>query len=287
MTERFPQTWFAQRFRLLRIGPSGLPTVALAIVVAATGCSGQSGVSGAAASTRPAVTPSQESTPTLEPAPDPTERATPRPTPSAVARGELAVTEFGYSTWQGEFDDGARLSWAAIVENPNPTDSWVATSADVSVSFFDAGGSVVASATDTIALILPGQRAAVVGSDSPFGNPDLALIASMEVRLGEPRWEEAREALGAFTVSDVQIRYGEFGDATVTGQVASTFADEITDAYANAVYRDSAGAIVGGDFTFIDFIPPGDSIPFEISGFGSPPAATGAEVYIGFSFLSL
>lgn len=235
--------------------------------------------------------PDADTTPTAEPTEratqTPTRRPTPRPTPTPVAREDLVVVEQGFSTWQGEFDDGARLSWAAVIENPNSTDTWLATTADIRVSFFDAGGGVISSASDSVALVLPGQRAAVVGSDSPFSNPDLGLIASMEVRLGQPRWEEAEGSLGAFEVSGVQMRTGEFGDATVTGQVASTFESEIEDAYATAVYRDASGAVIGGDYTFIDFIPSGETTPFEISGFGSPPGSTSADVYVTFSFLSL
>ena len=256
--------------------------IALTSLIAA--CSG----GGGAASGRDATEtpPTLRATPTERATPEPTRRPTPRPTPTAVARLDLEVSEYGYSTYQGEFDDGANLTWAVVVENPNASHTWLATSTDVRVSFYDSGGGVVASATDTIALVIPGQTAAVVGSDSYFSNPDLGLISSMDVRLGQPRWEEADGPLGAFEVSDVQIRHGQFGDATVTGQVASTFVEEIEDAYATAVYRDAAGAIVGGDFTFIDFIPSGETIPFEISGFGTPPGTESADVFITFSFLS-
>lgn len=227
-----------------------------------------------------------EPSPTARPTPDSTPRRTQRPTPTPVARVDLEVVDFGFSTWQGEFDDGANLSWAAIVENPNTADTWIATRADVRVSFYDADGAVVTTASDTVALVLPGQQAAIVGYDSPFSNSDLGSIAEMEIRLGEPDWEQAEEPLGSFTVSGVQVRRGEFGDSTVTGEVSSTFADEIEDAYATAVYRDGSGAIVGGDFTFIDFIPAGETTPFEISGFGSPPSVESADVFVTFSFLS-
>jgi hypothetical protein len=265
-----------------RAGPAVL--IGLTLVLVACSAPGVGAIPSDGSATAVAT---QDATPTEQPTPSPTPRPTPRPTPTPVARADLEVTEYGFSTWQEEFDDGARLSWAVVVSNPNPADSWLATSTDVRVSFYDAGGGVISSATDTVALLLPGGQAALVGSDSPFSNPDLGLIASMDVRLGQPQWEEADGPLGAFEVSGVQVRTGQFGDSTVTGQVASTFADEIEDAYAVAVCRDAAGAIIGGDFTFIEFIPSGETTPFEISGFGSPPGTSSADVFVTFSFLSL
>lgn len=266
--------------------PLAALAVGLALAVAACGSPNTAAVSDGSdpsASADPTAT----ERPTPEPTATATPRPTPRPTPTPDPREDVAVVDYGYSTWQGEYDDGARLSWAVVIENPNPDTQWVATRIDVRVSFFDAGGGVITTATDTVALVLPGQQAAVVGSDSPFSNPDLGLIESMDVRLGQPSWEEADGPVGAFEVSGIQIRTGQFGDATVTGQVSSTFADEIEDAYATAVYRDAAGAVIGGDFTFIEFIPSGESTPFEISGFGTPPGTSSADVYVTFSFLSL
>lgn len=229
------------------------------------------------------ATPTSE--PTERPTARPTQRPTPRPTPSAVPRADLEVAEYGFSTYQGQYDDGANLSWAVVIENPNAANSWLATSTDVRVSFFDVGGGVIASTSDTIALVLPSGKGAVVGSESYMSNSDLELVETMEVRLGEPAWEEADGPVGSFTTSGVQVRADDFG-VTTTGTIESTFADEIEDAYGTAVYRDAAGAIIGGDFTFIDFIEPGESTPFEISGFSAPPAVTSAEVYVTFSFLS-
>lgn len=266
--------------------PRRVASAWIAAIVVLTACASSSG-SSAEADPTVGTTPTPAASQTPRPTPSATPTPTSRPTPTAQPRADLEVSEYGFSTWQGEFDDGARLSWAVIVDNPNPANSWIATRLDIRVSFFDGGGGVVTTTSDTVALLVPGQKAAVVGSDSPFSNPDLGLIERMEVRLGEPSWEQADGPLGAFEVSGVQVRRGEYGDSTVTGQVSSTFADEIEDAYATAVYRNADGAIVGGDFTFIEFIPSGEATPFEISGFGSPPSAASADVYVTFSFLSL
>src|SRR5687768_14900648 len=76
-------------------------------------------------SSSPRATPSERATPKATPRPTP--RATPTPNP----RADLKVAESGYSTYQGEFDDGANLTWAVVVDNPNPLNTWLATSTDV------------------------------------------------------------------------------------------------------------------------------------------------------------
>ncbi|MEO6579125.1 MAG: hypothetical protein ABIO99_09555 [Candidatus Limnocylindria bacterium] len=96
---------------------------------------------------------------------DKSERNARRPTLVAAAHktGYVVVVDSGFSTFQGEFEDGVSLNWALILENPN-SDS-LATGVPVNVSFVDASGSVVATASDTVGLLLPGTRAAVTGGD--------------------------------------------------------------------------------------------------------------------------
>lgn len=218
---------------------------------------------------------------------DRTPRPTRRPTPTPVPRENIVVVDYGYSTFRGEYDEGDSLSWAVILENPNQADTWIGTGISVSVTFKDAGGGVVSNAGDTVAAILPEQTVAIAGADSHFSNPDLELIASMEVQLGTPRWEMAEESLGAFTVSGIQTRTSEFGGVNTTATVASTFEREMESVYATAVYYGAEGNIIGGDWTFVDFIPAGGEIAFEISGFSAMPGITGTEVYLTLSFISL
>jgi len=218
--------------------------------------------------------------------PRPTVRppSTPRPTPTPEPRDEITLIDYGFSTYQGEFDDGANLSWAVVLENPNA--NWLATRVTLNVSFLDDAGSIVTTANETVALILPGKQAAAVGSDSYFSNPDLGTIATMEVQLGSADWERPEVPVGEFTITDIATRLGEFGQVTTTARISSTFADEITNPQAVVVYYDAEGNILGGDFTFVDFVPAGGTIPIEISGFEALPGLSSSEVFITFSFLS-
>lgn len=49
----------------------------------------------------------------------------------------------------------------------------------------------------------------------------------------------------------------------------------------------AGGAIVGGDRTFVDFVPTGGSAAVEITSFSDLPAPAGTEVYAELSNLSL
>lgn len=243
----------------------------------------------AACSSPPVADIAVESTAVATPAPTPrpTVRfaATAPPTATPAPAEDIAVANFGFSTYQGEFDDGANLNWAVLLENPS-SDSF-ATRLSVNVSFLDGAGSVVTTANETVALLLPTKQVAITGGDSYYSNPDLATIVSMEVQIGSPDWEGMGGIAGEFTISDVATRFGEFGQVTTTAQVASTFAREIESPQAVVVYFNEAGGVIGGDYTYVDFIPAGGSIPIEISGFGSVPGIFSSDVYITLSFLSL
>jgi hypothetical protein len=257
----------------------GVAVVCLLMVAA---CSAQDQSSGDSTATPPT-----EATEEPTERPTATARPTPRPTPTAVAREELNEVDHGFSTFRGQFDDGDNLSWAVLLENSNPADTWIATSLDVNVSFTDSGGGVVATARESVAAILPGQRVGLAGNDSYFSNPDLGLITGMEVQLSTPTWEMADGPLGTFTVSGIQTRTSEFGDVTTTATVASTFERELESVYAVAVYYDSEHNIIGGDWTFVDFVPAGGQIPIEVGGLSSIPNINQTAVYLTLSFISL
>jgi hypothetical protein len=73
----------------------------------------------------------------------------------------------------------------------------------------------------------------------------------------------------------------------VTGEVRSTFVEDFEDVYAVAVLRDDDGRIVGGGWTFLDFVPADGDTSFEIRIFEDVQGVASADVYVAFSSLSL
>lgn len=231
--------------------------------------------------TEPVAADSEEAIP---PSPEPVaEEPEPEVTePPAPAREDLVIGDTGFSVVPSEYDEATSyLTFAALVTNPNP-DTHVATFVDVNVSFTDAAGTVVKTASEHIAALLPGQTVAV--GDTLIDAP--AEVTGMDVQVRADDWEEVDEPLGAFEVRDVTYTVGEFG-ATTTGTIASTFAEDIESPLVVAVYRDDAGAIVGGDFTFADFVPAGSDIGVEVSTLTAVPDVASAELYAQISGLSL
>lgn len=199
----------------------------------------------------------------------------------AADRLDIEVVESGFSTFVA-YDDSTRASWAAIVSNPNGS-PWLATSIDLTVTMLDDQGSVLASESDSLAVLLPGQSGAVTGTtlDDVDGLTDLRVQARVR------DWERAPGPYGSFETSDITVRQDDFGGWSVTGQVASTFTEDFEDVYGVAVFRDAEDRIVGGAFTFIDFVPGGGDTSFQIDSFDDIEQVASSEVYVSLSNLSL
>lgn len=196
-------------------------------------------------------------------------------------RQDIEITDSGFSSYTA-YDDSTRASWAAVLTNPND-DLWLATSIDITVTLLDDAGSVLASQSDSLAVLLPGQSGAVTGSTLD----DVAGLADIRVQARVRNWESQPGPFGSFQTSDVSVREDDFGGWTVTGQVASTFTDDFDDVYAVAVFRNADNDIIGGAFTFIDFVPGDGDTSFQINAFDDLVDVDSSEVYVTLSSLSL
>ncbi|HET9344846.1 MAG TPA: FxLYD domain-containing protein, partial [Candidatus Limnocylindrales bacterium] len=81
-----------------------------------------------------------------------------------------------------------------------------------------------------------------------------------------------------FTIEDVATT-STGGQTTTTGTIAGTFATDESFVQVVAVYRDAAGAIVGGATGGVDTVPAGASVPFEIVEVSPAAAIAATEVY--------
>jgi hypothetical protein len=69
--------------------------------------------------------------------------------------------------------------------------------------------------------------------------------------------------------------------------ILSTFAKDLKEVVAVAIYHDANGTIGGGDRSFVDFVPAGGQTAVEIDAFDDLPAPASTEVYAELSNLSL
>jgi hypothetical protein len=100
-------------------------------------------------------------------------------------------------------------------------------------------------------------------------------------------WETSTTTTGAFTASGVSTTPRQYLGVQTNATLSSTFAKDLKSVIAVAIYRDAGGAIVGGDHTFVDFVPAGGQTAVEITSFSDLPAPAGTEVYAELSNLSL
>jgi hypothetical protein len=242
-------------------GPAATPIIIY--VTPSPAGSGQPSASASPSTSTSTVTPGATPTHTLlTPTP-----GTPRtPTPTEAARLDLEVVEYGFTVDSGD------AQYAILLRNPNP-DTHVTTYGPVQISFLDASGPVKTE-EEYVGFIVPGQTTALTGTASDAGHP-----TRMEVRLGTLEWDTIDYTAGHFEIDNVKTKAAQYGGYKTTGLITSRFQDRHENIRIDAVYRDAAGKILGGDLTFIDFIDPDQQLSFEITAFTNYKGIASTEIY--------
>jgi hypothetical protein len=209
-----------------------------------------------------------------------TETATPKPTPEPTVADTQKVTveKQGFSN-----DPGGTTgpSYAVILKNQSARSS--VESVNVQIAFYDASGVVLDTETQYVSFLQPGEVTAV-GGDA-YGVTGAA--SDMRVQVRATNWSKWDKAVTTLAVSNLAISYQQYLGPKVTGEISNPFTKDLEDIEAIAVYYDSAGNILAGDFTFIDFVPAGGTAAFDITHFDDLPTLDHAEVYAQLSSLTL
>jgi hypothetical protein len=191
---------------------------------------------------------------------------------------DVKITGNGFTQLPPDSIGNSYLSYGVVVQNPSDD---IATRVSLNVAFYNDAGVVVKADSPTIDVILPGQTAA-------YGDAVQAAGATrMEVQALVGSWQTATTTTGAFSASGVGTVVQDFGGLQTNATLSSTFAKDLKEVVAVAIYRDGNGSIVGGDHTFVNFVPAGGQAAVEISGFNDPPAPAATEMYAELSNLSL
>ncbi len=171
---------------------------------------------------------------------------TPRPTSvpatATLAPDDLALVEFGFG------QDGRQTGYAFIVENPNPGISF--ESAQYQVAAFDAAGVVVETDSGYLNLVLPGER---LGKAGTMFLDEGVTIDHIEVQISQGR-ARASDPVPQFEISQAVYRAGDYSDKT-TAVIKSPYDRVVTNVFVSVVPYNDAGGIIGGGFTFANFIP--------------------------------
>lgn len=173
----------------------------------------------------------------------------PFPAQSPPDGGEVRVVDKGFSA--GERDGKPTVSYGVVVEN---TSEWVAYLAAVSVRMVDAEGETV---DDTVSgtggPVVRDVRAIMPGTQAVLGNAtfvDRAGITDLEVAVEGAQWwppkNEVRE-FAELTASNVVFTWEEGREkAVIDYTVHSGYSTELEMVWAEAVFKNAEGKIVGG-----------------------------------------
>ena len=209
---------------------------------------------------------SPEQTALVDPVPCPSNE--PTMAPGADTPLPLAVVDSGFSV-----NKDGRASYAVIIGNPNES-RWLASYKAVTIELADANGDLLGSADENV-TILPGNQTAIVGS---FDDANKKSVLTVQIDDDPNDWSELDFVPGDLEFTGVKTKKGDFGSKT-TGRVSSTYAARQESVEVQAVYRDKGGKIIGGDYTYVDFVPAGGRSSFEISAFGELPTVGATEMY--------
>jgi hypothetical protein len=216
--------------------------------------------------------------------------ATPAPAPMAPTGGEIRIVEQGLSPmWDG--NEKEMVTYGIIVENTSR--DWAAVKTQATIRVTDSGGKPLTDLTGRtstvireIGVILPGQRVGI-GADTHVDRPGAVSIL---VEIGESTWLPPDNELirvAKVTAGGVKTVRQDTGSAVSLGfTVDSEYPTILEKPSAQAIFRDSAGRIVGGTAPGrtnpADRYGPGRSTGRIDATYGRPATTddTQTEVYI-------
>lgn len=177
-------------------------------------------------------------------------------------------------------DSPTRYGWGFVLQNDNLAHA--ATGIAYQVALF-AGDRVARTATGSVDILFPGQRMGIAGRESLSEQERITGVAvQLDTRAFSPIDEEFRSKLADNVVpviptANVVYRAERFS-STVTGQVVNPFDATYRLVRVNAILYGADDAIVGGGFTYLNFINGLAWTPAEVTVVGGRPLRQ--ELYV-------
>lgn len=172
----------------------------------------------------------------------------------------LEVTDSGFSN----------TSYGFIITNSSDE---ARVNFTVDVAIYDANDTVIGSDSHSVARINAGETLGIgydITDEVPNG------VGRLEFTFEEGYEDSAPE--GAFTVSEVASQTDSYGTET-TFMVTSTYEVDLETTYAYAIYRNSAGEIIGGTYGFVDLVPAGGQARGTVMSYEPVEGVAETEVY--------
>lgn len=171
---------------------------------------------------------------------------------------------------QGFGQDETQIGFGMLVENPNA--GFAVEDSLYHVAAFAADGSVLATDEGYLEVLVPQQTVGVGGT---FYLPRAVEVARVEAHVLSGEFVET-SSLPAFSAEQATYRAHAYFPQ-VTGVILNPYERDITNLRVSALLYDAAGEIVGGGFTYLDFVPARGQAAVELYVVGRRPAAV--ELY--------
>jgi hypothetical protein len=186
---------------------------------------------------------------------------------------DLALVESGFSVSESEGGGG---SYGIVIVN-NGTET--VTNFEVQVAVYDPSETVVTTDRHIVAKLGAGEKLGigydVLSDDAANG------IGRLDVEFEEGLGDSVPE--GSFSVSEVSTSTDEFSTET-TFVVTSTYAIDIDSPYGYVIYRNGAGAIIGGTYGFVEMVPANGRASGTLTSFDPVDGIATSEVYVDAGF---
>ena len=231
-----------------------LNIVAMLIVVAA--CSPARDAS-KAASGQPSSEVAANATLAASTVPTTAATSTPRATPAP--QRQLTVTAIGYGS--GSFGTG----YGFTIRNENASEA--AELVSVQIAWQDPSGAVLGTETQSISVLGPSEHTGVGGTT--FSSA-IKAGAKMTVQALAARWTPI-QPIPTFTFSNSSYIADTFS-AKITAVVKSPYTKDLKLVRISAIGVDAGGQIIGGGFTFLDFVPANGTAAVSVTYSGARPA---------------
>lgn len=215
----------------------------------------------------------QPTLPSVKGEPTPTEEIKPTATPAEKAQSLNLLEQ------QGFVQDGIQVTTIFLVENPNK--GYAIENSQYQVVIYNEAGTVLKTDSGHITIVLPSEKLGVV-SDTYLEEGQKAAKAEVQLTSGDPA--TIGMSGSPFSVNSPQfIPQDYFPKAT--GNISNTLKRDITNLRVTAIIYDDQGALIGGGYTYLDFLPSEGETGVEISvAVDGKPAKV--ELYPTVSFLS-
>ena len=201
-----------------------------------------------AATTSEEEAPAAQETPAVQPAPE----ASRNPV-------DAEITESGYSL------DGGYLFYSVKMHNPN--EDYAVYLPSYRVTARDANGSILGTMDHTLSVIYPGQDFYYASQgfecDEEPASVDFDIIPGYDYNFSKPSSLD-HDSFQPLEVVGANLKQGDY-DKRILGEVKNNNDYAIEMAVVAVLFRDDAGNLVGGTCTFVNQVPAGGSVPFDIN----------------------